>query len=404
MNPSAPGWIKKHLTYLLNHLSTHPQDERGMYAQLRYSGFIYGTSKSTLSDEESQLLNWTEEEKTKINLFDALACTFYNEKGTTNSEDEDCITAILTFYEAVNYEYKKGGFSFIKESNYDRLEKIIDNRIQTNEPLLKKNFSHLITNALLYIDVLAFKHFINTQTSPYDYAKHMEAVVIQTVWIAISTTQIKDRQEQKKGAYNELLMKLFERSIRYNNWPITNSLDITQVIHDITHPLEKSYILDICALALGSDQEIDSKENLFIEQVCNYLTITPQEKTESLNSIIRFIDIHKENISYLQYSNPIQHFYNQVNNTVSTLILRNKKRLIKEITQSKELAILLTKSTTRELAKDEKKIVRKQLLDICKTVPSLAIFLLPGGSILMPLLVKFIPKLLPSAFNENMED
>ena len=85
------------------------------------------------------------------------------------------------------------------------------------------------------------------------------------------------------------------------------------------------------------------------------------------------------------------------------MILRNKKRFVKEIDQSKELEILLTQSTIRDLSKEEKKVVRHQLLDICKTVPSLAIFLLPGGGILMPLLVKFIPQLLPSAFNENKE-
>jgi hypothetical protein len=64
---------------------------------------------------------------------------------------------------------------------------------------------------------------------------------------------------------------------------------------------------------------------------------------------------------------------------------------------------LLAISTTRELNIEEKKKVKKQLLDVCKTVPSLTIFLLPGGSLLLPLLIKFIPQLLPSAFNENLD-
>jgi len=29
---------------------------------------------------------------------------------------------------------------------------------------------------------------------------------------------------------------------------------------------------------------------------------------------------------------------------------------------------------------------------------------LPGGSLLLPILIKFIPTLLPSAFNENLND
>jgi hypothetical protein len=62
---------------------------------------------------------------------------------------------------------------------------------------------------------------------------------------------------------------------------------------------------------------------------------------------------------------------------------------------------LLAKSTRKELDKEEKKKIKTQLLDICKTVPSLTIFLLPGGSLLLPILIKFIPQLLPSSFNEN---
>ena len=65
---------------------------------------------------------------------------------------------------------------------------------------------------------------------------------------------------------------------------------------------------------------------------------------------------------------------------------------------------LLSQSTYRELTKDEKIKVREQLLDICKTIPSLTIFLIPGGSLLLPILIKYIPSLLPSAFNENKID
>ena len=86
------------------------------------------------------------------------------------------------------------------------------------------------------------------------------------------------------------------------------------------------------------------------------------------------------------------------------MIKRNKKRLTKEIIESKELMQLLLQSTKRDLDATEKKKVKKQLLDICKSIPSLTIFLLPGGSLLLPLFIKFIPQLLPSAFNENLED
>jgi hypothetical protein len=65
--------------------------------------------------------------------------------------------------------------------------------------------------------------------------------------------------------------------------------------------------------------------------------------------------------------------------------------------------LLLTHSTHRNLDEKEKKKVKKQLLEICKTVPSLTIFLLPGGTLLLPLLIKFIPQLLPTVFNENLE-
>ena len=77
---------------------------------------------------------------------------------------------------------------------------------------------------------------------------------------------------------------------------------------------------------------------------------------------------------------------------------------MKELMESGELVKLLSQSTLRELSPEEKHKVKDQLLDICKSIPSLTIFMLPGGSLLLPILVKLIPKLLPSAFHENRVD
>ena len=117
----------------------------------------------------------------------------------------------------------------------------------------------------------------------------------------------------------------------------------------------------------------------------------------------KFIVAYKSEIPYFNYSNPVKHFYDQMTQNVIVLITRNKNRLLKEILESKELMILLAYSTRRDLDEKEKSKVKKQLLDICKSIPSLTIFLLPGGSLLLPILIKFIPKLLPSSFNENLD-
>jgi len=86
---------------------------------------------------------------------------------------------------------------------------------------------------------------------------------------------------------------------------------------------------------------------------------------------------------------------------VSKLIKRNSRLLQLELSESKEPMKLISQSTVRDLDRNEQKQLQKQLLDIFKTIPSLAIFMLPGGALLLPLVIKFIPKLLPSAFDDN---
>jgi hypothetical protein len=87
---------------------------------------------------------------------------------------------------------------------------------------------------------------------------------------------------------------------------------------------------------------------------------------------------------------------------IKILLKTNKERLYKEVTESKEVVQLIKKSMKTTLSEEEKLRVKEQLLDICKAIPAFAVFLLPGGAFLLPLLIKLIPEILPSAFREEV--
>lgn len=86
---------------------------------------------------------------------------------------------------------------------------------------------------------------------------------------------------------------------------------------------------------------------------------------------------------------------------IKLLLQKNKLRLYQELSQSKEAMYLIKKSTHAKLTAEEKLKIRVLLLDICKSIPALAVFLLPGGALLLPLLIKLIPDILPSAFRDD---
>ena len=285
-----------------------------------------------------------------------------------------------------------------ESTHSSRLEKVIDNRIQTNQNSISKNFSHIITNALLFIDVLAFHNFIKNNELAPDYLKNVEADCIKIVSLALKI-------KQNKTKYDELLVKLFENSIRYTKFSTIDSIEFSDIkLLKYTEILEKLYLLDIAQMALWSDEKLESNEENFLKLLSSELELESNLLEKSTKEINEFIEKYKSEIPFFNYSNPIKHFYDQANKNVTKLIIRNKDRLTKEIKESGELMQLLAKSTRKDLSKEEKKKVKKQLLDVCKTIPSLTIFLLPGGSLLLPILIKFIPQLLPSAFNENLDD
>jgi hypothetical protein len=222
----------------------------------------------------------------------------------------------------------------------------------------------------------------------------------------LSTITLVLKVKSKKSKYDDSLIKLFEASVRYSKFSqVNHSTSLDDLNFDfLENYFEKNYIFDLACMAIWSDAKTEPEEIYFLEKLGQKIGLAPVFIERSIETSNSFFTTHKDEIQYFNYSNPVKHFYDQTSNTVELLIKRNKKRLTKELSESKELVHLLALSRKRNLDIEEKKKVKKQLLDICKSIPSLTIFLLPGGGLLLPILIKFIPQLLPSAFNENLDD
>lgn len=386
MNPSSAGWINKLLKEISENDPYLKHEKASFYDALRSCGFIYGSNLGIVAQIIPKK-DLTESELCKTNLCLALYYTHAN-----SNCDISFIESVIRFYTEID-QIKTSFFQDLlggKKSS-EQLEKIIHKRIQIDANVLTKNFNYFIINALLFVDVLAYQTYLENLKISTKYLKNMEAS------IASITLDVLNSKETK-NQYDESLIKLFESSLRYQE---NSHITYKKAIKNVNSELEKYYILDLACMATWSDQMIDVKEQHFLEKLGQDLELNMSKTHQSIATVNHFYTVNKDNIALLSSKNIVQSFYNNSSKMVNKLITRNSKRLYRELKDSKELMVLLSQSTVRDLNKDEQKKVQEQLIDIFKSIPSLAIFLLPGGALLLPLVVKFIPKLLPSAFDEN---
>lgn len=385
MNPSARGWINKLISKEVS-LKENSNDITSYYLNLREAGFVYGNN-IFVANTSLRNSDFTVEERCKMNLILALKNIYLN-----HQIEESFVKSAISFYTKIN-AHKTSLFSELLggKKTVFALEKIIHKRIQFDTNVLTKRFQYFITNALLYVDILSYYHFVNSPETTLEYIKNLEATIESTVYHVLNA-------KNTKTEYDNGLIKLLESSLRFQNHETLKYEDIMQKTHN---KFESQYVLDIACMATWSDQIIDESEEQLLNNIGKDLNLSNEAILSSIESVNTFYTTHKKDIALLSSKNVVKSFYDNSSKMVTKLISRNSKRLIKELKESKELLVLISQSTVRELSKDEQKRINEQLMDIFKSIPSFAIFMLPGGALLLPLFVKFIPKLLPSAFDEN---
>ena len=386
MNPSARGWIDK----LLRLLSQNPEYVRisvdELYLNLREVGFVYGNNLKVVN-QYVQSDGLSHEEHAKLNLTIALNC-IYKEADI----DQSFSKHLVRFYKAIN-QYKSTWIAdlFGEKENSQTLERIIHRRIQIDPNFITKHFNYFLTNAFLCIDVLAYQRFVKLGNIDESYLKRFESIIEYISYKILDSKSLKNE-------YDKSLMGLIEASLRYQELPSVQK-DLS-MLHEGSLA-ERKYLFDIACMTSWSDHKVEESEAELLSDLGNTLQLQDYQIKDAIAMVDRFYSINKDDLSILNSKNVIQNFYDNSSDMVNKLLSRNKKRLLKELSESKELVKLISKSTVNDLSREEQKQLQDQLLDIFKSIPSLAIFMLPGGAILLPLVVKFIPKLLPSAFDDN---
>tara|TARA_B110000503_G_scaffold4153_1_gene5509 strand:+ start:12536 stop:13693 length:1158 start_codon:yes stop_codon:yes gene_type:complete len=381
MNPSGRGWITKLLKLIESDHGADFDSLEELYLKLREVGFLYGSNVATLNYVNDNS-DYTKEERCKINLLIAFYAVHTNAETVETFEN-----SLIDFYKEIKF-YES---SLINDLLGENLESILHKRIHIDNNILTKNFSFFITNALLFMDVMAYQFYLSNKKNTLNYLKKCENA-IQT--LVISALNSKSR----KTSYDHSLIKLLDASLRYND---SSSQNHKAIINSVGSELEASYYLDLACMSTWSDLKFESKEANFLNKLGKDLRISEDIIDESISAVQLFYSTHKDKMALLSSKNIVHSFYDNSSLIVSKLISRNSKRLYKELKESKDLVMLLSQSTVRNLNEEEQKQMQEQLLDLLKSIPSLAIFMLPGGAILLPLFIKFIPKLLPSAFDEN---
>lgn len=386
MNPSAPGWIKKLLLVLENNQDLKQYPPLTYYRALKNTGFLYGSNTSIFGNliDKKDL---TDVEIGKINLFSSL---FYAHQ--IHHSKEPILESIISFYKEIKVHRPSFFNRLINGHSSDvQLEKLLHKRIQIDDNILTKNFNYFVINALLYVDVLAYQEYLINNCVTESYMRNLEASIKTIVYDVLQS-------KNNKTEHDEGLIKLFESSLHFQNY---DHFTFDQAVKHLSRLNEKWYILDLACMSTWSDKIIDESEQIFLYNLGERLNLSQQVVTNSIESVNTFYINNADNIALLSSRNIVKNFYDNSSKMVSKLISRNRKRLSKEIMQSKDVVLLIGQSTVRDLSEEEQKRLQEQIIDIVKAIPSLAIFMLPGGALLLPLFVKFIPKLLPSAFDDN---
>ncbi|MBP5983642.1 MAG: hypothetical protein KA734_07960 [Fluviicola sp.] len=408
--PGSKGWIAKYLTLVeKGELITQVERPSAMTsAQFNHhflvqSGIVYGYPSRLIIGKALKQSNWTHDEKLTVLLFESLLFTYCNFNDTKKFDQTNFIETLYRFYKHHRVQSLGSFLGYLfKESKSEKLERILAKRTDAQVQLRNtKSWAGLFNNAFIYLDILLFEEHLKAENTAVDY---QSLAVLALSIISLSAYSDGKIEESEKALFDAFLVSADldhdERELvklRLKNGTSLNELD-AELIPSWNF---KRYLLDLSSLTIYANHDARTAEKEFLEELRIWLDLSQEDLNQAVIMAQQFVLENHKQVGYLKDANTVELMVTNVSKRWIKILGRNKEKLAVELKQSKELVALIRKSTAEELTKEEKEKVKTQFLDIAKSMPALAIFLLPGGALLLPIVLKIIPTLIPSAFRDN---
>lgn len=168
----------------------------------------------------------------------------------------------------------------------------------------------------------------------------------------------------------------------------------------------KRFIVEQTLLASLVDGRRSPREVAWTQELGSALGFTTEQLRALELEMADFYKRHRHVVDVFSLSGGAEVMGEEWVDELSGVMRKNYRALLKEVKETGELSVLLTRAARGQtLTSDEKAAMRRQLIDVAKAVPALAIFAAPGGVLLLLALAKVLPfDLRPSAFRDDADD
>jgi hypothetical protein len=412
LSPGSKGWISKYHQLILSDdlivsVTRLPSvsTEHFIYITLAQSGIIVGLANELIFAKNIDSSLWTNEEKLTLLLFESHLFLFVIHGGNPKTEFTQFVSSLLDFYGKHNASSVTKFMNYFLRSHDDlTLESILAKRTDISLRLTDQAlWVNYVSNTFVFLDVILFWGFI--QTKKQLAISSYEELALDVLKVIVVSAYSDGIIQKKEKMMFDIFLASANLSDQKRKEAITfykHKLKLSD-ISDLSSRvwIFRRYLLDISVLTVYSKNESLFEEKKFLMSLCDLFHFSKIDLSHSIGYTEQFVINNDSKLPFLKDASSASFLYENVSKRWIKILGRNKDKLANELKQSKELIVLIKKSTSEELSKEEKEKVRTQFLDIVKTIPSLAIFMLPGGAFVLPIVLKVIPKLVPSAFRDN---
>jgi hypothetical protein len=193
------------------------------------------------------------------------------------------------------------------------------------------------------------------------------------------------------------------RLVEQTRNPADLSRLVTLVPDDAVDVKERVFLHTVLAACV--DGRVSPEERAFLRSLTDALGLAPVRARRIERRVLAFARAHRRAYDPVSLAAGFAATSPPISVRIARIVFDNIDPLWEEIRETGDLAVLLARRAAGQKLSDvETKRMREQLVDVAKAVPSLAVFSLPGGFVLLPIVLKLLPfDLRPSSFKKSDE-